>query len=108
MLANAAKSINLILAVFRSKVRSERASGLPNRGACPVAGRWKNRRVGGPGMRALAMVFLFFPVMLVAMAAPGTLGLSSTWSAVSLTLMGVLLSAVISEPLRRFLLEWAT
>ena len=74
-----------------------------------IAGRWKNRRVGGPGMRALAMVILFFPVMLVAMAAPGTLGrgrVSSTWSAVSLTLMGVLLSAVISEPLRRFLLEW--
>ena len=74
--------------------------------AVDIAGRWKNRRVGGPGMRALAMVILFFPIMLVAMAAPGTLGLSSTWSAVSLTLMGVLLSAVISEPLRRFLLEW--
>ena len=71
-----------------------------------IAGRWKNRRVGGPGMRALAMAILFFPVILVAMAVPGMLGLSSTWSAVSLTLVGVLLSAVISEPLRRFLLEW--
>ena len=74
--------------------------------ALDIAGRWKNRRVGGPGMRALAMVILFFPVILVAMAVPGMLGLSSTWSAVSLTLVGVLLSAVISEPLRRFLLEW--
>ena len=71
-----------------------------------IAGRWKNRRVGGPGMRALAMAILFFPVILVAMAVPRMLGLSSTWSAVSLTLVGVLLSAVISEPLRRFLLEW--
>ena len=56
-------------------------------------------------MRALAMAILFFPVILVAMAVPGMLGLSSTWSAVSLTLVGVLLSAVISEPLRLFLLE---
>ena len=74
--------------------------------ALGIAGRWKNRRVGGHGMRALAMAILFFPVILVAMAVPGMLGLSSTWSAVSLTLVGVLLSAVISEPLRLFLLEW--
>ena len=74
--------------------------------ALDIAGRWKNRRVGGPGMRALAMAILFLPVILVAMAVPGMLGLSSIWSAVSLTLVGVLLSAVISEPLRRFLLEW--
>ena len=74
--------------------------------ALDFAGRWKNRRVGGPGMRALAMAILFFPVILVAIAVPVMLGLSSTWSAVSLTLVGVLLSAVISEPLRRFLLEW--
>ena len=57
-------------------------------------------------MRALAMAVLFLPVILVAMVVPGMLGLSSTWSAVSLTLVGVLLSAVIAEPLRRFLLEW--
>ena len=74
--------------------------------ALDIAGRWKNHRVGGHGMRALAMAILFFPVILVAMAIPGMLGLSSTWSAVSLTLVGVLLSAVISEPLRHFLLEW--
>ena len=74
--------------------------------ALDIAGRWKNRRVGGPGMRALAMAVLFLPVILVAMVVPGMLGLGSTWSAVSLTLVGVLLSAVIAEPLRRFLLEW--
>ena len=74
--------------------------------ALDIAGRWKNRRVGGPGMRALAMAVLFLPVILVAMVVPGMLGLSSTWSAVSLTLVGVLLSAVIAEPLRRFLMEW--
>lgn len=74
--------------------------------ALAIAERWKNRRVGGPGMRALAMAILFFPVILVAMAVPGILSLSAAWSSVSLTLVGVLLSAVISEPLRRFLLEW--
>ena len=31
---------------------------------------------------------------------------SQIWSAVSLTIVGVLLSAVIPDPLRRFLLEW--
>ena len=74
--------------------------------ALDTARRWKNRRVGGPGMRALAMAILFLPVILVAIAVPGMLGLGSTWSAVSLAFVGVLLSAVISEPLRQFLLEW--
>ncbi len=73
--------------------------------ALDLAQRWKNRRVGGPGMRAVAMAILFFPVILVAMAVPGMVGLSATWSAVSLMLVGFLLSTVISEPLRRFLLE---
>ena len=31
---------------------------------------------------------------------------SQIWSAVSLTIVGVLLSAVISDPLKCFLLEW--
>ncbi len=74
--------------------------------ALDLAQRWKNRRVGGPGMRAVAMAVLFLPVILVAMAVPGMVGLSITWSAVSLMLVGFLLSTVISEPLRRFLLEW--
>ena len=74
--------------------------------ALDLAQRWKNRRVGGPGMRAVAMAILFFPVILVAMAVPGMVGLSATWSDVSLLLVAFLLSTVISEPLRRFLLEW--
>ena len=70
------------------------------------ARRWKDRPMGGPGMQALAMVILFFPVILVAVVVPGMLELNPIWSAVSLTIVGVLLSAVISEPLRRFLLVW--
>ena len=71
-----------------------------------TARRWKNRRVGGPGMQALAMVILVLPVAIVAAVVPGMLELSQTWSAISLTLIGVLLSAVVANPLRRFLLEW--
>ncbi len=41
-----------------------------------------------------------------AVAVPGTFDLSPAWSAVSLTIVGVLLSSVVSEPLRCFLLEW--
>ena len=71
-----------------------------------TAGRRKDCPLSGPGMQALAMAILFLPVIVVAVAVPGMLDLSPAWSAVSLTIVGVLLSAVVSEPLRRFLLEW--
>ena len=71
-----------------------------------TAGRRKNCRLSGPGMQALAMAILFLPVIVVAVAVPGMLDLSPAWSAVSLTIVGVLLSAVVADPLRRFLLEW--
>ena len=71
-----------------------------------TAGRRKDCPLSGPGMQALAMAILFLPVIVVAVAVPGMFDLSPAWSAVSLTIAGVLLSAVVSEPLRRFLLEW--
>ena len=71
-----------------------------------IAKRRKDRRVSGPGTQALAMATLFLPVILIAIAIPGMLELGQIWSAVSLTIVGVVLSAVVSEPLRRFLLEW--
>ncbi len=58
-----------------------------------TAGRRKDRPLSGPGMQALAMAILFLPVIVVAVAVPGMLGLSPAWSAVSLTIVGVLLSA---------------
>lgn len=70
-----------------------------------MAQRRKHRRVSGPATQAAAMITLFLPVILVAVAVPRTLQLGDTWSAVSLTVVGVLLSAVVSEPLRRFLVE---
>ena len=71
------------------------------------AERLKNRPLAGPGSQTLAMIALFSPVMLVAIFGPGMLELSPIWSAASLTVVGVLLSAVISQPLHRFLVEWA-
>ena len=70
------------------------------------ARRHKNRRISGPGMQVLTMTVLFFPVTLVAVALPKDFGLSATWSNVSLALIGIFLSGVISEPLRRMLIEW--
>ena len=71
-----------------------------------VAKRRRDCPLSGPGTQALAMATLFFPVILVAVIVPWMLELSPIWSAVSLTIVGVLLSAVVSDPLRRFLLEW--
>ena len=70
------------------------------------ARQWRDRPMCGPGMQALAMAILFLPVILVAVVVPWMLELKPIWSAVSLTIVGVLLSAVVSDPLRRFLLEW--
>lgn len=66
----------------------------------------KSRPMAGPGTQVLAMISLFLPVILIAIFVPGMLCLSQIWSAVSLTILGVLLSAVVAQPLRRFLLEW--
>lgn len=77
------------------------------RWALGAARRRNHRRIGGPGFQTLAMCILFLPVVLVAIVVPPMLEFSDIWSAVSLTLVGVLLSAVVSDPLRRFLLEWA-
>ena len=71
-----------------------------------MARQWKNHKVKGPGTQTLAMVILFLPAIVVAIAVPGMLELSQAWSAVSLALIGVLLSAVVANPLRKFLLEW--
>ena len=69
------------------------------------ARRWKYRRLRGPGLQAVAMVAVFSPMFVIAIAVPQAFELGSIWLAVSLALAGVLLSAVISEPLRRFLLR---
>ena len=71
-----------------------------------IAERRKDCPLSGPGTQVLAMAILFFPVILVAVVVPWMLELNQIWSAVSLIIVGVLLSAVIADPLRGFLLEW--
>ncbi len=71
-----------------------------------TARRRKDCPLSGPGMQALARAILFLPVIVVAVAVPGMLDLSPAWSAVSLTIVGVLLSSLVAEPLKRFLLRW--
>ena len=68
--------------------------------------RRKEYPLSGLGTHALAMAILFVLVILVAVVVPFMRELSQVSSTVSLTIVGVLLSAVISAPLRRFLLEW--
>ena len=78
--------------------------------ASPVllsARRWKSRRVGGPALRLLALILWFAPAGTVGAIGPSLLHLDALWSAVSLTIVGVLLSVVVSEPLRFLLLEWS-
>ena len=59
----------------------------------------------GPAMEALTMLFLFLPLILLAVTVPQGLALGGTWLAVSVTIVGVLLSSVVSVPLRQCLLE---
>ncbi len=66
----------------------------------------KNCPMAGPGAQVLAMLSLFLPMILIATFVPGMLDLSEIWSAASLTIIGVLLSAVVAQPLRCFFLEW--
>ena len=87
----------LFVGVFWAPVARWTLAFAERRKECPLC---------GPGTQALAMVILFSPVILVAVVVPGMLELSQIWSTVSLTIVGVLLSAVISDPLRRFLLKW--
>ncbi|MXZ02518.1 MAG: hypothetical protein F4Y88_02255 [Chloroflexi bacterium] len=66
----------------------------------------KHRRFSGPGMQAFAMVILFLPVTIVAIAVPTILKLDEIWVASSLMIISVLISAVIAGPLRQLLVEW--
>lgn len=74
--------------------------------ALKIARRYKNVRVRGPATQALAMGILFMPAFLVSFTIPDVLELSDPWSAAFVTIVGVILSAVISEPLKNMFLEW--
>lgn len=74
--------------------------------ALKIARRCKNIRIRGPATQALAMGILFMPAFLVSFTIPNVLELSDPWSAACVTIVGVVLGAVISEPLKNLFLEW--
>ena len=94
--------VPLLLVVFLGAIWAPIASLILN-----IARRQRLRRIAGPGLQALAMAVLFLPVILIAITVPGGLQLNQEWSAVSLLFSGILLSTLVAEPFRRFLLEWA-
>ncbi len=75
-------------------------------GTLKGAQRYKDRNIAGPGLQALTMTMLAFPVTLVAIILPADLGLDEMWTNVTLALIGLFLSGVVSEPLRCMLVEW--
>ena len=70
------------------------------------AERFRQRPTRGPMMESLSMLFLFLPLIVLAIVIPGTFPNGETWSAVFGTIVGVLFSSVVSVPLRQFLLDW--
>ena len=65
--------------------------------------RWAEHPTLGPLMECLAMFFLFMPLMVLAIWVPRTIPGGDDWSVVLATMVGVVFSSVVSEPLRRFL-----
>ncbi len=74
--------------------------------ALKIARRNKNVRIRGPATQASAMGILFMPAFLVSFTIPDVLELSDPWSAACVTIVGVVLGAVVSEPLKNLFLEW--
>ncbi len=65
--------------------------------------RWKDHWTLRPLMESLAMLFLFLPIMVLAIWLPRTLPGGEDWSVVLAAMVGVVFGSVISEPLTRFL-----
>lgn len=65
--------------------------------------RWPDHPTLGPLLESLAMFFLFMPLMILAILVPRTIPGGDDWSVVLATMVGVVFSSVVSEPLRRFL-----
>lgn len=68
--------------------------------------RYQEHSTLGPFVESLAMLFLFTPLMILAIWVPKTLTGEDTWSTVMGTIVGVLFSSVVSVPLRRFVVRY--
>ena len=69
------------------------------------AERWQGRRVRGPAMESLSMLFLFAPLIVLTMLSVNALGFGDTWVGVSGVVVGIIFSSAISVPVRQFLLD---
>ena len=65
--------------------------------------RWGEDLMLGPLMESLAMLFLFLPLMVLAIWVPRAFPGGEDWSVVLAAMVGVVFGSVISEPLTRFL-----
>ena len=68
--------------------------------------RWCKDPTLGPLMESLAMLFLFLPLMVLAIWAPRAFPGGEDWSVVLAAIVGVVFGSVISEPLARFLRDY--
>ena len=59
----------------------------------------------GPAMESAAILFMFLPLMFLAIVVPIAVTDDRTWLAVSVTIIGVSFGGVVSIPLRQFLLD---
>ena len=66
--------------------------------------RWRQHPVRGPGMECLTMIILFAPTIWLAISATRAITDDDIWLALSLTIVGVLISSIVSTPFRRLLL----
>lgn len=65
--------------------------------------RLDGKRIWGPGMKSFTMVFLFAPIIVLAIWVPQQISGGDSWSTVLGTFLSVILGGVISEPVRHFL-----
>ena len=70
-----------------------------------VAERWRHEHLRGPATEVAAMLVITLPTILVASLVPTAVELEPLWTAVSLLLVGVTLSAVIAKPMRQLLIR---
>lgn len=64
--------------------------------------RWPNHPTLGPFMESLAILFLFAPLMALAIWVPRAFPGGEDWSVVSAAMVSVVFGSVISEPVARF------
>ena len=67
----------------------------------------KRRQIAiwGPATESFSMLFLFLPLIFLAIMLPRALTDDQIWLAASVTIIGVLFGSVVSTPLRHFLLD---